>query len=237
MSDEMSLWDVENLDAMPRVKDMFVASVSQRETDEFCHRYHYTERSGATNWRWGLWHQATLYGVIGYNWPTRSLCESVFGPDHHQHVWHMGRLAMAEESPRNSESRLIAGSLDRIQREHPEVWAVVTYADTTQKHVGYVYQATNALYTGMAGMSYQLRMADGSMRSTYGTFDGVNRQLTPEEVRERGWTREPAKPKHRYIYILGNKRERRDRRALLKWPVVDAYPKAERGWWMDRDDH
>lgn len=225
MTDEMSLWDVENIATVPRVRDMFVAAVSQRETDEFCRRYHYTARSGATNWRWGLWQGAVLYGVVGYNWPTRSLCESVFGAEHHEHVWHMGRLAMADESPRNSESRLIAGSLRAIEREYPYVWGVVTYADTTQHHVGYVYQATNALYTGVGGMSYQLRMEDGTMRSTYGTFDGVNRQLTRDEVRDRGWNLESAQPKHRYLYLLGSKTQRKERRRLLKWPVLPDYPK------------
>jgi len=220
-SDEMSLWDVENTTVMPKVRDMFVAAVSQRETDEFCRRYHYSGTANSTLWRWGLWNEATLYGVVGYNWPTRSLCESVFGAEHHEHVWHMGRLAMADEAPRNSESRLISGSMDRIEREHPSVWAVVTYADPVQHHVGYVYQATNALYTGTGGESVRVTAADGTLRSTHNQ-DG---RLSRAEIRDRGWTVTPTPPKHRYLYLLGNKTQRRERRRLLKWPVLPDYPK------------
>ena len=224
-SDEMSLWDVENTDVMPKVRDMFVAAVSQRETDEFCRRYHYSTSSGNASWRWGLWHDATLYGVVAYNIPVRSLCDAVFGAEYPDHVWSMGRLAMADESPRNSESRLIAGSLDRIERGHPSVWAVVTYADTTQHHVGYVYQATNALYTGTGGTSHQLRTQSGALLSTYATVNGRKGQRTAAEEREQGLTRVAAQPKHRYLYLLGSKTQRKERRRLLKWPVLPDYPK------------
>lgn len=218
-----SLWDVEDDEtaANMRVADMTVAPVGTRDVEEFCRRYHYTGRGGSAMWRWGLWHGATLMGTIAYNMPTRATCESVFGPDHFDKVWHMGRLAMAEESPRNSESRLIAGSLKAIQSGHPDIWAVLTFAAVSAGHIGYVYQATNALYTGTGGDAAYLVDTKGQRRATN---QGV--RLTIAEIAERGWRQVKEPPKHRYLYVLGNKTQRKERMRLLRLPSLP-YPKAE----------
>jgi hypothetical protein len=173
-------------------------------------------------WRYGLWEGPTLLGVVSYNLPTRETCESVFGPEHFDKVWHMGRLAMADDAPRNSESRLIALSLRMIQVSHPDTWAILTYAATDRGHIGYVYQATNAIYTGTGGDSHYFTDTAGQRRSTFLDGKGVG----AARAADLGWTRSEGGPKHRYLYILGSKTQRKHRRALLKLPVLP-YPKAE----------
>lgn len=218
-----SLFDVEDTDAAAvKVRDMTVARVSTRDVQEFARRYHYTGVGNNANWRWGLWHGATLHGVVSYNLPTRSVCASVFGEEHLHQVWHMGRLVLSEDSPRNSESRLIGGSLRAIEREYPNTWAVLTYAATDAGHLGYVYQATNALYTGSAGDPWFYIDSDGRRRGTHLNGHAV----TEARAADMGWTRHKGGPKHRYLYILGSKTQRRQRRALLRYPVLP-YPKAE----------
>lgn len=219
---EPSLFDVEDETTMPHVRDMIVSAVSTKDVADFARRYHYTGTDGNVSWRWGLWDGPVLHGVVAYNLPTRSVCASVFGEDHLHRVWHMGRLVLSDASPRNSESRLIGGSLRAIQKDHPEVWAVLTYAATDVGHIGYVYQATNALYTGEAGHAIQYVDAAGNRRSDYfgGAFVGAARAAS------FGWTRHEGGPKHRYVYVLGNRRERRERLALLRYPIVP-YPKRE----------
>ena len=116
-----SLWDeVDASLSEIKVSQCVVGPVSTRDVDEFCKRYHYTATGGNASWRWGLWHGVTLLGIVAYNLPTRETCESVFGPEHFDKVWHMGRLALSDEAPRNSESRLIAGSLQLIKMQHPD---------------------------------------------------------------------------------------------------------------------
>lgn len=216
-----SLWDVEDTDEAVKVRDMHVAPASTRDVQEFARRYHYTATGGNMSWRWGLYHGVTLMGVVAYNLPTRETCESVFGPDHFDKVWHMGRLALADSAPRNSESRLIAGSLKAIQRDYRNVWGVLTYAATDVGHIGYVYQATNALYTGSGGDSHYYVDAKGDRRSTYLGGKGVS----DTRAREMGWTRHEGGVKHRYLYVLGSKTQRRERMALLRLPTLP-YPKA-----------
>ena len=216
-----SFWDVEDADAgTVKVRDMTVGPASTEDVQEFARRYHYTGVGNNANWRWGLWHGVTLHGVVSYNLPTRSVCASVFGEESLHRVWHMGRLILSDDSPRNSESRLIGGSLRAIQREHPETWAVLTYAATDAGHLGYVYQATNALYTGTAGDPNYYVDEKGQRRGTH--LDGHS--VDAGRAAAMGWVKHKGGPKHRYVYILGNKTQRRQRRALLRYPVLP-YPK------------
>jgi len=217
----VSLFDVEDVETIPKVRDMMVGPVSTADVREFAHRYHYTGVGNNINWRWGLWHGPVLHGIVSYNLPTRSVCEAVFGTEHFDKVWHMGRLILSENSPRNSESRLIGGSLRAIEREQPHVWAVLTFAATEVGHIGTIYQATNALYTGTGGRTEFYTDAEGRRRGTH--QDG--HYVPHAELAARGWTRNRGGVKHRYLYILGSKTQRRQRRALLKFDVLP-YPKA-----------
>ena len=219
---DVSLFDVENVEAMPKVRDMTIAHVSTSDVQEFASRYHYTATGGNMTWRWGLWHGVVLHGVVAYNLPTRSVCAAIFGEDHLHRVWHMGRLILSDNSPHNSESRLIGGSLKAIQREHPDVWAVITYAATDAGHLGYVYQATNALYTGTGGDPGYYVDSDGRRRGTH--LGG--RRVLADRAEAMGWTSRKGGVKHRYIYVLGSKPQRRQRLALLRLPSLP-YPKAE----------
>jgi hypothetical protein len=223
----VSLFDVEDVEQMPKVRDMTVGPVSTSDVREFVRRYHYIG-SDSSAWRWGLWHGPVLYGVIGFNVLTANVSRSVFGDEDSHRVWHMTRLVAADASPRNSESRLIGGTLRAIERNHQHVWAVLTYAATDVGHIGYVYQATNALYTGLAagGECYYLNsQGERQSRRTLDVSDYGGAPLA-ERARRRGWVRVDVPRKHRYVYILGNKAERRARRKLLRYPILP-YPKVE----------
>jgi hypothetical protein len=221
---EISLFDVEDVVVQPKVRDMNVGPVSMKDTLEFCSRYHYTERAGHAMWRWGLWCGPVLYGVICYNWPSPVAGAAVFGSEYKQNVLHIGRLALPDSAPRNSESRLIGQSLRQLEDEHPEVWAVLTYAATDEGHIGYVYQATNAIYTGVGGDGVVYKDQRGQHRSPRSTIAGSAARITKKDARTRGWTVCEAGPKHRYVYILGNKTQRRQRLQMLKYPILP-YPK------------
>lgn len=212
-----SLFDVEDVVTHPRVRDLHLGQVTAPDVREFARRYHYSGLGGNAQWRWGLWHGVVLYGVISYNLPTFSTCEAVFGTEHKHRVWHISKLAMADAAPPNSESRILGLSLAAVHRENPDVWAVVTYADPTVGHIGTIYQATNALYTGTGGHVHYWLDGEGNRRAEH--MDG--KTVTAETT---GWTRHRGQLKHRYLYILGSRTQRRHRMSLLKLPVLP-YPK------------
>lgn len=76
--------------------------------------------------------------------------------------------------------------------------------------MGYVYQATNWLYTGMT-------------KSRTDKFsEGHARHYAKDETRRQYRT-----AKHRYVYLVGDRREVRAMRRALRYPVLGAYPKGE----------
>jgi hypothetical protein len=216
----VSLFDVDDVESFGHVRDFAVSRIKAADVEEFCGRWHYIGRAGSTTWNYGMWDGITLVGVVSYNLPTMPACSAFFGPERWDWVVHMGRLVCAEDAPRNSESRLIALSLRELRVDRPVARAVVSYAAQDQGHIGYVYQATNALYLGETSRTHYYVDESGSRRAKK-----QHDNLSMHKAIARGWTVHADPPKHRYVYLLGNKTERREARALLKFPVLP-YPKA-----------
>lgn len=110
--------------------------------------------------------------------------------------------------------------------------AVVSYADTEWGHAGIIYQATNWIYTG----------ATKSHDHAY-LVDGV--RTHPMTLRDRGitdpkrWAKEngiktlPPCEKHRYFFLNGTNKQKREMLASLAYPVVKAYPKLDKRMYDD----
>jgi hypothetical protein len=216
----VSLFDVDDVTEFGHVRDYHTTRVLAADVREFCRRWHYTHTGGSTMWNYGIWDGMTLLGCVSYNLPTMRACGCVFGPDRWREVAHMGRLVCADEAPRNTESRLIAGSLRLLKDDKPELRAILTYAAMDAGHVGYVYQATNALYTGLGGYSTYFIDPSGNRRGTF-----LSGMVTSARAANLGWTKKAGMAKHRYVYLLGTRTERRQARADLLLPVLP-YPKA-----------
>ena len=216
----VSLFDVDDATKFCPVHEMTVGRVTVHDVNEFCRRWHYSGSGGSALWRFGLFDGFTLVGVVAYNMPTMQTCESVFGSELASSVVHMGRLVCAEDAPRNSESRLIGLSLKMLSNDKPQLRAVLTFAAQDQGHLGFVYQATNALYTGTGGFNQNYMKADGTHISTKGKCSSASRA----DLLANGGTLTKALPKHRYIYLLGNKTQRKESLNLLKLPILP-YPK------------
>ena len=69
---------------------------------------------------------------------------SVCGEEHKDKVIELNLCL--QDNHRNQSSYLISQSLKLLEK----LKIVVSYADTSKGHVGYVYQATNFIYTGMS---------------------------------------------------------------------------------------
>ena len=78
-------------------------------------------------------------------------------------------------------------------------------------HVGYVYQATNWMYTGLT-----------KPRTDKYSESGHSRHYAPDEKR-----RQVRTAKHRYIYLVGNKKEKKEMKEELRYKVLSDYPKGD----------
>lgn len=105
---------------------------------------HYAKRMCPISFAFGAWRGTSLIGVVTFGKPASPhLCDGVCGPEWSGVVVELNRLCC--ESTKNVASTLVG----RAIRMLPEPSIVVSYADTAQGHVGYIYQATNFIYTGM----------------------------------------------------------------------------------------
>lgn len=201
---------------------MRIGPVTVAQAVGFVREWHYSGSAAPGLLRYG-WYDADdqLIGVSIYNFGNHAMRQGVFGPEHYEHVIHHHRLALLPTAPKFSASRFIGACNRAIQRDLPEIWAIVTYADLDQGHNGTVYRATNALFTGIKtrGNLY-FRTPAGDIKTVQSLSNvGVWSERRIEAAR-RGWTEHRCQGKARYVYLLGTKIQRR-RRPSLKWEVLE----------------
>ena len=125
---------------------MKVLPIQNYETKTWLLNRHYAKRIPSISYAFGLYEDHNLVGVCTYGSPpSPSLCTGVCGEEYKDKVVELNRLILDSPKP-NSASYLVSQSLKLL----PKPSIVVSYADTSQGHVGYIYQATNFLYTGLS---------------------------------------------------------------------------------------
>lgn len=192
---------------------------------------HYLKRKGSTSVAFGLVEKETrrIMGVITYGTPLGpALRKGICGPEYELEVIELTRLWVHDSMPKNSASLLIGRSLPLLDKH-----IVVSYADTTQGHVGRVYQATNWLYTGLSAAFmdtiiegkehlHSISITDsGGGRGAGGSRDARLRQIYGDRVKKVERAR-----KHRYVIFTGGKKLKRKLRKQLRYKV-EPYPKSD----------
>ena len=194
-----------------------VEPVLAKDAEPWLLARHYAKRMCPISFAFGAYRDTVLVGVVTYGTPASPhLCRGICGEEWSDKVLELNRLCC--ENTSNVASMLVGRSL----RQLPEPSIVVSYADTAQGHVGYIYQATNFIYTGqtdsdrktprgdrIAGIGHSRhlgRMADGTVDKSL----GIVRRL----------------PKHRYVFPCGTAKQRAQIRAALRY-AVEPYPKGE----------
>ena len=134
-------------------------------------------------------------------------------------VYELNRLWVSDDVPKNGESYLIANSIKRLDKE-----IIVSFADTSQSHVGYVYQATNFLYCGLSA-KFRDPKVKGMENMHHATYaHGMTMKQVKEKYGKENVYYVERPRKHRYIFFNANKRRKKELRALLRYKVLP-YPK------------
>jgi hypothetical protein len=191
------------------VDDYYVAKVATSEGKEFVKQHHYSHGIHNGPMTYGLFGvlDQSLVGVLAFATPSsEAVCASVFGVEYKRAVTELHRLVLLDEVPHNAESFFISRALRLLRQDRPNYAAVLSFADTTQGHVGTVYQATNAIYCGTTGRSTFYEDETGRLR--HPRQNGTN--ITLKDAKARGWSPVKREAKHRYLFLLPmSKRERR----------------------------
>jgi len=146
-------------------------------------------------------------------------------------TFELARLCVNEGLPKNTLSKFVAGSLKML----PKPAIVVSFADANQGHHGYIYQATNWIYTG-AGKPYKAFVRDGKEvhKKTLHRL-GFN---TTEFFSGMGFHTENRLGKHRYFFIVAS--SKKERKAITKKLLEHyerlPYPKGDNTRYDSGDD-
>lgn len=203
----------------------YVEEISTRIATEVVIENHYLHRKGPCSKAFGLFDpSADLVGVVTYGVPASvPLVKGILGTENRHLVGELTRLWVSDSTPRNGESFLIGASLRKSGFE-----VLVSFADTSQGHLGVVYQATNWIYTGLSSAHKDWVLLGHEGRHTRHTWDpwgGIKGAL--EAIPER-MVQVDRPRKHRYVFINAKGARRRELRSLLKYPERP-YPKSMKG--------
>lgn len=208
-----------------------VRKIDQVMTHEWLLKVHYAKRIPSISYAFGLYDDGDLVGVVTYGTPSSStLRVGVAGKENAELVLELNRLIFKRDV-KNGASELVGKSLKHLPR--PSI--VISYADTAQGHIGYVYQACNFIYTGLSakrtdwkikGMEnlHGQTIADMS-RNIIGSGKGERAKFMRDKFGEDFYLEERSR-KHRYIYVVANKVQKKRLEALLRYKS-EPYPKGE----------
>lgn len=191
-------------------EDRYVREISYEDTKPFILGIHYARRMPCVQYAFGMFEGGVLIGCVTYGQPASpSLCKGIAGETNRCNVLELNRLVfLPEYNGGNRASFLVGRSLKML----PNYTFVVSYADFGGwGHVGYVYQATNFIYTGMT-----------KARTDIYSESGHARHYSKAEKRRQNRT-----AKHRYVYLVGSNRERKQMMNEMRYPIVRDYPKGE----------
>jgi hypothetical protein len=183
-------------------------------------RHHYSQRLVGAKFAFGLVEDGEIVGCVVYSQPASyTLCNGVCGPEYRSQVLELSRLVVTTKSE-NAASMLIGRSVASL----PDA-VLVSYADCNDHvgHVGYVYQATNWLYTGQGSAEPKwLHPTTGHVISY--TRRHIDLKAAALGLDWRDLVREKQSGKHRYVSFSGGKRFKKQARLALRYEVLP-YPK------------
>ena len=202
---------------------------------------HYSGRLSSCRYPLGIFYQTDnehkffaeaeekLVGVACYGFPVgRRVLGSIFSEEilENKNILELTRLFIHDGYGKNIESLALGKSFDWLKQNAPNIKALLSYSDPKVSHKGTIYQATNWIYQGNKTKILESRqfkfeehgdwLHSRTVSAQYGT-NGVP-ALTKKVGHTFWWRVEP--PKHRYVYILAGKGERRKIMKTLKHPPL-----------------
>ena len=196
-----------------------IKKVSYEETKPFILDIHYAKRMPPLQIAYGLYSDKDLLGICSYGIPpSHTLLKGVCGEDFKKDVIELNRLVLKNNN-KNEASFLVGNSLKKLGNK-----IVVSYADSTQGHVGIVYQATNFLYTGITKPIKEIYLKS-KPHLHHATYRGKTyKQMEEEYGDDVGYRLRSLK--HRYVIFVGDKSFTKKAKANLNYPIMP-YPKAK----------
>jgi len=186
---------------------MRVAVISRREAIALVVAHHYMHRKPPVSFSFGLIDDlGATKGCVTFGTPASHHMLIGASKYHPENVIELNRLWVHDDMPRNTGSWFVARALALLP---PKI--VLSYADTSAGHMGYVYRAANFFYAGWTDMERKTPR-----------FDYIAPGKHSRDAFRNGFTnRVRRKPKVKYWTATGNRRERKRLEAECLWPKLN----------------
>jgi hypothetical protein len=208
------------------IKDRYqVKSIDKYLCKEWFLKKHYAKRIPPTSYSFGLFDDKNIIqGVISYGTPVSSTLRNLW--DNKYRLIELNRLVVNDFLERNVLSYMVSQSLKQL----PKPLVIVSYADTEQCHNGYIYQATNWIYTGLS-IPFKDVAIKGMEHKHHSTIEDLvrgkeNRMDALREIfGDRVYYIDRPR-KHRYFYFVGRKTDIKIMNKMMPYDVFE-YPKGK----------
>lgn len=202
-----------------------VKSIDNFQCKDWLLHKHYAKRIPPIEYAFGLINENNLtQGIVTYSTPVSSNLRGIFNNEFK--LIELNRLVINEGLEKNCLSFLVSQSLKML----PTPLVIISYADTSQNHNGYIYQATNFIYTGLSA-----KRTDWKVKGLEHLHGATIADISRGKENRAEWMRdkygddfylEDRPRKHRYFMFLGNKKEVKKMKQMLPYKI-EPYPKGE----------
>lgn len=207
---------------------MQVVPATKSQCEPFILEKHYARRKCIFWAGFALVENGEIEGVAVFGQPSPPIQKHAF-IDRDFRLYELARVVVQTKT-KNAASFLVGQSLRQLE---PRPCAVVSYADMEQGHSGIIYQATNWTYTGATKSHDKAYIVDGQRMHPTTIRDRYGITSPTAWAKENGIAMVKPQPKHRYFYMVGDKKQKASMMKRLKYPVISDYPKSEKSMYDD----
>jgi len=220
-----------------------VRLISKDAAKDMIETNHYSHKASSTRYALGIFYteekedsffegeSETLIGCMTYGYPVgRLAADSVSDLVKQNEVLELTRLFIHDGYGSNIESYAIGQSFKWLRENDKSIKVLISYADPQAGHIGGIYKGTNWLYQGDSMRlvdSYALKYnLDDKLwihsRTVFSMYGSNSIDILKKQIGKTFYLKLEER-KHRYIYLLGDKKEKKAILNSLKHPILP-YP-------------
>lgn len=207
------------------IKDKYkVKSIDSFQCKDWILNKHYAKRMPPIEYAFGLFDENNLLSaIVTFGTPLSNNLRMAFKNEFK--LMELNRL-VSNNIDKNGLSYFVSSSLKRL----PKPMIIVSYADTEFNHHGFIYQATNFIYTGLSA-----KRTDWKIKGMEHLHSGTIADMSRGKENRAEWIREKfgddfylqeRSRKHRYFYFLGNRVQIKQMKKDLPYNA-EPYPKGD----------
>ena len=221
---------------------IIIREISKKIGKDMIVKHHYSHKWTMCRYALGIFYEMDnehsffdekeekLIGVAVYGYPVGRLATTSISEElKSEEVLELTRLFIFDEYGKNTESISLSKTFKWLQ-ENTDIKALISYSDPEQRHIGIIYQATNWIYQGnsirhMGNFGIALE-EDGKFmhsRTVSATYGSHNVEHLKKKIGHTFWRKEEPE-KHRYVYFLCGRKDKKKMMKSLKHPPLP-YPK------------